>query len=209
MPWSTAIFSATDLTGHRALVTGAASGIGAAIASRLAQAGSVVVAVDRDEAGLKTLAGQLGGTQIETFAADLSDLDAIADVPTDIDILVNNAGIQHVAPIEEFPLETFELILDVMLHAPFRLVRQSLPTMYAQGWGRVVNLSSAHGHRASGLQVRLRHGQARPRRVIQGRRARGRAARGHQQLHQSRIRANSLGREADRRPGEDARRPRG
>ena len=56
---------------------------------------------------------------------------------------------QHVAPIETFPLETFELILDLMLHAPFRLVRQSLPRMYAQGWGRVVNVSSAHGLRAS------------------------------------------------------------
>src|SRR6478735_8420499 len=111
MPWSTAIFSATDLTGHRALVTGAASGIGAAIASRLAQAGSVVVAVDRDEAGLKDLAARLGEAHIEPFAADLSDLDAIADLPTDIDILVNNAGIQHVSPIESFPLERFELIL--------------------------------------------------------------------------------------------------
>ena len=161
MPSSTPISAATDLTGHRALVTGAASGIGAAVASRLAQAGAVVVAVDRDEAGLKELAQQLGEARVEPIAADLSDLDAIADLPTDVDILVNNAGIQHVAPIEEFPLETFELILDVMLHAPFRLLRQSLPTMYAQGWGRVVNLSSAHGHRASAYKsayVTAKHG---------------------------------------------------
>jgi 3-hydroxybutyrate dehydrogenase len=161
MPSSTPISAATNLTGHRALVTGAASGIGAAVASRLAQAGAVVVAVDRDEAGLKELAQQLGEARVEPVAADLSDLDAIADLPTDVDILVNNAGIQHVAPIEEFPLETFELILDVMLHAPFRLVRQSLPTMYAQGWGRVVNLSSAHGHRASAYKsayVTAKHG---------------------------------------------------
>ena len=161
MPSSTPISAATDLTGHRALVTGAASGIGAAVASRLAQAGAVVVAVDRDEAGLKELAQQLDEARVEPIAADLSDLDAIADLPTDVDILVNNAGIQHVAPIEEFPLETFELILDVMLHAPFRLLRQSLPTMYAQGWGRVVNLSSAHGHRASAYKsayVTAKHG---------------------------------------------------
>ena len=161
MPSSTPISAATDLTGHRALVTGAASGIGAAVASRLAQAGAVVVAVDRDEAGLQELAQRLGEARVEPVAADLSDLDAIADLPTDVDILVNNAGIQHVAPIEEFPLETFELILDVMLHAPFRLVRQSLPTMYAQGWGRVVNLSSAHGHRASAYKsayVTAKHG---------------------------------------------------
>ena len=161
MPSSTPISAATDLTGHRALVTGAASGIGAAVASRLAEAGAVVVAVDRDEAGLQELAQRLGEARVEPVAADLSDLDAIADLPTDVDILVNNAGIQHVAPIEEFPLETFELILDVMLHAPFRLVRQSLPTMYAQGWGRVVNLSSAHGHRASAYKsayVTAKHG---------------------------------------------------
>ena len=150
-----------DLTGHRALVTGAASGIGAAIAARLVQSGAVVVAVDRDEAGLKDLAARLGDDQIEPVPADLSDLDSIADLPTDIDILVNNAGIQHVSPIEAFPLEKFELILDVMLHAPFRLVRQCLQTMYAQGWGRVVNMSSAHGLRASAYKaayVAAKHG---------------------------------------------------
>ena len=65
------------------------------------------------------------------------------------------------SPIESFPLEKFELILDVMLHAPFRLVRQCLPTMYAQGWGRVVNMSSAHGLRASAYKaayVTAKHG---------------------------------------------------
>jgi len=101
-----------DLTGHRALVTGAASGIGAAIAARLVQSGAVVVAVDRDEAGLKDLAGRFDGGQVEPIAADLSDLDSIADLPTDIDILVNNAGLQHVSPIEEFPLaEVAELAM--------------------------------------------------------------------------------------------------
>src|SRR4051794_29350123 len=130
-----------DLTGHRALVTGAASGIGAAIAHRLAVAGAVVVAVDRDEAGLKELAHRLGDGRVEPVVADLADLDAIADLPTDVDILVNNAGVQHVAPIETFPLETFELILDLMLHAPFRLARQSLPGRCAQGPGAVGNVS--------------------------------------------------------------------
>ncbi|MFI5074366.1 MAG: 3-hydroxybutyrate dehydrogenase [Actinomycetales bacterium] len=161
MPTPPPAAAPADLTGHRALVTGAASGIGAAIAARLVQSGAVVVAVDRDEAGLKDLAARLGDGQIEPVAADLSDLDSVADLPTDIDILVNNAGIQHVSPIESFPLETFELILDVMLHAPFRLVRQCLPTMYAQGWGRVVNVSSAHGLRASAYKsayVTAKHG---------------------------------------------------
>ena len=161
MPTPPTAATPADLAGHRALVTGAASGIGAAIAARLVQSGAVVVAVDRDEAGLKDLAARLGDDRIEPVPADLSDLDSIADLPTDIDILVNNAGIQHVSPIESFPLEKFELILDVMLHAPFRLVRQCLPTMYAQGWGRVVNMSSAHGLRASAYKaayVTAKHG---------------------------------------------------
>jgi 3-hydroxybutyrate dehydrogenase len=150
-----------DLSGRRALVTGAASGIGAAIAERLATAGAVVVAVDRDGNGLEKLAERLGAAAVEPVVADLADLDGIANLPSDVDILVNNAGIQHVAPIEQFPLETFELILGLMLHAPFRLVRQSLPHMYARGWGRVVNVSSAHGLRASAFKsayVTAKHG---------------------------------------------------
>ena len=150
-----------DLSGRRALVTGAASGIGAAISERFGAAGATVVAVDRDETGLKELAERLSHASVEPVVVDLADLDAIAALPTDIDILVNNAGIQHVAPIETFPVETFELILDLMLHAPFRLVRQSLPHMYARGWGRVVNVSSAHGHRASAFKsayVTAKHG---------------------------------------------------
>jgi 3-hydroxybutyrate dehydrogenase len=162
MPPSTPATAApVDLSGRRTLVTGAASGIGAAIAERFVAAGAVVVAVDRDETGLKELAGRLGEGAVEPVLADLADLDAIADLPTDVDVLVNNAGIQHVAPIEEFPVETFELILDLMLHAPFRLVRQSLPHMYAGGWGRVVNVSSAHGLRASAYKsayVTAKHG---------------------------------------------------
>jgi 3-hydroxybutyrate dehydrogenase len=147
-----------DLSGRRALVTGAASGIGAAITERFAAAGAAIVAVDRDEEGLAALGDRLG---VDPVVADLSDLDAITELPRDIDILVNNAGIQHVAPIEQFPVERFELILDLMLHAPFRLVRQSLPHMYARGWGRVVNVSSAHGHRASAFKsayVTAKHG---------------------------------------------------
>jgi 3-hydroxybutyrate dehydrogenase len=153
--------AAVDLSGRRALVTGAASGIGAAISERFAAAGAVVVMVDRDERVLAELAGRLGPASVEPVVADLADLDALADLPTDVDILVNNAGIQHVAAIEEFPVERFELILDLMLHAPFRLVRQTLPHMYAGGWGRVVNVSSAHGHRASAFKsayVTAKHG---------------------------------------------------
>jgi 3-hydroxybutyrate dehydrogenase len=150
-----------DLQGRTALVTGAASGIGAAVVERYLAAGARVVAVDRDEVGLGALADRLGTDALSTVAADLSDLDALADLPVDVDILVNNAGVQHIAPVHEFPLERFELILDLMLHAPFRLIRQSLPHMYARGWGRVVNVSSAHGLRASAYKsayVTAKHG---------------------------------------------------
>ncbi len=75
--------------------------------------------------------------------------------------LVSNAGIQHVAPIHEFPVETFELMMRLMLHTPFLLVRAALPAMYRRGWGRVVHVSSAHGLRASAFKsayVMAKHG---------------------------------------------------
>ncbi|GAA6525687.1 3-hydroxybutyrate dehydrogenase [Intrasporangium sp. DVR] len=147
-----------DLTGRTALVTGAASGIGAAIALALSRAQATVHAVDRDEAGLTRLAQ---GTTVTPIVADLADLDSLGRLPHDVDILVNNAGIQHVSPIEEFPLDRFELILDLMLVSPFRLIRQSLPHMYSRGWGRVINVSSVHGLRASPFKsayVTAKHG---------------------------------------------------
>ena len=142
---------------RRALITGAASGIGAACARRLAADGVQVVAVDCDAEGLATLAA----AGIETLAADLADLDGLKDLPTDIDILVNNAGVQLVAPVEQFPPERFGYILRLMLESPFRLIRQTLPHMYGRGWGRVVNISSVHGLRASPFKaayVAAKHG---------------------------------------------------
>jgi 3-hydroxybutyrate dehydrogenase len=147
-----------DLTGRTALVTGAASGIGASVARALAGAGATVHAVDRDADGLAALAD---GSGIATITADLAALDDLANLPTEVDILVNNAGIQHVSPIEEFPVDRFEFILDLMLVSPFRLIRQSLPHMYDRGWGRIVNISSVHGLRASAFKsayVTAKHG---------------------------------------------------
>ncbi|MCW2720004.1 3-hydroxybutyrate dehydrogenase [Pseudonocardia sp.] len=141
----------TPLTGRTALVTGAASGIGAAVVARMAADGAAVIAVDRDEAGLKALAEQVPG--IDAVVCDLSDLDAVDALPAEVDLLVNNAGIQHVAPLQDFDPERFSLILRIMLEAPFRLVRRVLPHMYSRGWGRVINVSSAHGHRASPFKV--------------------------------------------------------
>src|SRR5689334_5863282 len=138
---------------RRALVTGAASGIGAACVERLVADGVHVVAVDRVPVR--------GSSRVEPVLADLSDWDAVSSLPTDVDILVNNAGVQHVAPIQEFPPERFSYLLRLMLEAPFRLIRQTLPHMYGAGWGRVINISSVHGLRASPFKaayVAAKHG---------------------------------------------------
>jgi 3-hydroxybutyrate dehydrogenase len=136
------------LTGRTAVVTGGASGIGRACAQRLGRQGATVVVLDLDETAAAEVAAGIGG-DARAIGIDLTDLDAVDALDLNADILVNNAGIQHVAPIEEFPPETFSLILRLMVEAPFRLVRRSLPHMYAQGWGRIVNISSVHGVRAS------------------------------------------------------------
>ncbi|MFC4588564.1 3-hydroxybutyrate dehydrogenase [Sphaerisporangium corydalis] len=140
-----------DLTGRRALVTGGASGIGRACARRLAAAGAGVVILDVREDVARQAAGEIGGTAV---AADLTDLAAVEALDLGgVDILVNNAGFQHVAPIVDFPPAVFSSILKIMVEAPFRLARQALPGMYERGWGRVVNISSVHGLRASPYKV--------------------------------------------------------
>ncbi|MFJ5997872.1 3-hydroxybutyrate dehydrogenase [Streptomyces sp. NPDC092370] len=155
--------SPLDLGGRTALVTGAAGGIGRACALRLAAAGAEVRAVDRDATGLEALAERgrgLAGT-VEPHVLDLTDLDAAELAAAGTDVLVNNAGIQLVCPIEEFPPDVFHTVLTVMLEAPFRLIRGALPHMYGQGWGRIVNVSSVHGLRASAYKsayVAAKHG---------------------------------------------------
>ncbi|GGK89407.1 3-hydroxybutyrate dehydrogenase [Sphaerisporangium melleum] len=140
-----------DLSGRRAVVTGGASGIGRACARRLAGAGARVLILDVREREAREAAGEVGG---EAITADLTDLAAVDALDCgEVDILVNNAGFQHVAPIAEFPPETFSAIMKIMVEAPFRLVRRALPGMYARGWGRVVNISSVHGLRASPYKV--------------------------------------------------------
>ncbi|NNG35579.1 3-hydroxybutyrate dehydrogenase [Nakamurella aerolata] len=159
----------SSAAGRTALVTGAASGIGAAVVRRFARDGMTVVAVDRDAGGLTALRTDLAGESqaladlVEPVAVDLTDLAAVdalaASQPADV--LVNNAGIQHVAPIQEFPPDTFDLIIALMLTSPFRLIRGALPHMYARGWGRVINISSVHGVRASEFKsayVAAKHG---------------------------------------------------
>ncbi|MCZ2813626.1 MULTISPECIES: 3-hydroxybutyrate dehydrogenase [unclassified Modestobacter] len=150
--------SDAHLAGRRALVTGGGSGIGRACALRLAEAGAQVVVVDRDAESAERVADMVGGTAV---VVDLADLSAVDDLDLAVDVLVNNAGLQHVAPLHEFPVDRFSLILRLMLESPFRLVRGALPHMYAQGWGRVVNISSVHGLRASPYKsayVTAKHG---------------------------------------------------
>ncbi len=150
------------LSGRTALVTGAASGIGRAITERFVGDGARVIAVDRDADRLGKTCADTGATPLVVDLSDIAGLPAaIADVAPGVDILVNDAGIQHVQRLEDFPIETFETILRIMLTAPFVLVRAVLPGMYERGWGRIIHVSSAHGRRASPFKaayVTAKHG---------------------------------------------------
>ena len=147
-----------DLTGRGALVTGAASGIGRACAERLARAGAAVTVLDLNGDAAKAVADEIGG---EAMQADLSDYEVLDSINVEAEVVVNNAGLQHVAAVEDFPPERFSMILRVMLEAPFRIVRSALPGMYETGWGRVINISSVHGLRASPFKagyISAKHG---------------------------------------------------
>ena len=141
---------AKELTGRTALVTGGGAGIGAACARRLAADGARVLVVDRNDKAAEEVAAEIGGLAV---VADLADAGFVAKIPEDVDVVVNNAGFQHVAPIEEFPPEVFSTMLKVMVEAPFLIARRVLPGMYAREWGRIVNISSVHGLRASPYKV--------------------------------------------------------
>lgn len=147
-----------ELHGRRALVTGGASGIGAACARAFAQAGARVTIADIDGDAAAALADEIGG---EAWQVDLTDRDGLAALRLDTDILVNNAGVQHVSPIEDFDPARFSLLLQLMLEAPFLLTRAVLPGMYERGFGRIINMSSVHGLRASPFKaayVAAKHG---------------------------------------------------
>ena len=148
----------SGLQGRSALITGGASGIGAAIARRLAGLGVAVQVADLDLAGAQAVAAETGG---ESWQLDLSDPAALSGIALEVDILVNNAGIQRVSPIEDLDPEMFHQMLMIMVEAPFRLIQSALPHMYAQGYGRIVNVSSVHGLRASAYKsayVTAKHG---------------------------------------------------
>jgi 3-hydroxybutyrate dehydrogenase len=136
----------SGLQGRSALITSGASGIGAAIARRLAGLGVAVQIADLDLAGALAVAAETRG---EAWQLDLSDPAALSSIELEVDILVNNAGVQRVSPIDELDPEVFHRMLMIMVEAPFLLIRSALPYMYAHGYGRIVNVSSVHGLRAS------------------------------------------------------------
>ncbi|WP_416062498.1 3-hydroxybutyrate dehydrogenase [Rhodococcus indonesiensis] len=146
------------MSARTALVTGGASGIGAACARKLAARGVHVTVADVDEVAAKTLAHDIGG---QAWGVDLLDTDQLDGLRLEVDVLVNNAGIQVVRPIEEFALTDFRRIQTLMVEAPFLLVKAALPHMYERGFGRIVNVSSVHGLRASAFKsayVSAKHG---------------------------------------------------
>ena len=136
----------SGLQGRSALITGGASGIGAAIARRLAALGAAVQIVDLDLVAAQAVAAETGG---EAWQLDLSEPATLGGIELETDILVNNAGIQQVSPIEELDPDVFHRMLMIMVEAPFRLIRSALPYMYSRGYGRIINVSSVHGLRAS------------------------------------------------------------
>ncbi|MEU0495073.1 3-hydroxybutyrate dehydrogenase [Mycobacterium sp. NPDC006124] len=140
----------TGLAGRTALVTGGASGIGAACARELARRGATVTIADVDAAAAETLASEIGG---KSWNVDLLDVTALEDLRLDVDVLVNNAGVQSIDPIPDFDPGRFRSMLALMVEAPFLLIRAALPHMYDTGFGRIVNVSSVHGLRASEFKV--------------------------------------------------------
>ncbi|WP_353472224.1 3-hydroxybutyrate dehydrogenase [Salipiger sp. H15] len=157
-----------SLKGKTAVVTGSNSGIGLGVARELARAGASLVLnsfTDRDED--HQLAADLAkefGVDVRYIKADMSKGDecrALIEKAGVCDILVNNAGIQHVSPIDEFPVEKWDAIIAINLNSAFHTTAAALPMMRKAGWGRVVNVASAHGLTASPFKsayVAAKHG---------------------------------------------------
>ncbi|MET0900309.1 MAG: 3-hydroxybutyrate dehydrogenase [Mycobacterium sp.] len=140
----------STLAGKTALITGGGSGIGAACARELAARGAKVTVADVDDVAAKAVAGEVDGT---AWAVDLLDVEALEDLELEVDILVNNAGVQSINPIQDFEPAKFRTLQALMVEAPFLLIRAALPHMYEAEFGRVINVSSVHGLRASAYKV--------------------------------------------------------
>ncbi len=162
------------LKGKTTIVTGSTSGIGQGMARALAKAGANVMLnglgdaaqIEKDRAAME----QETGSKIAYNGADMTKPDQIADLLKQtketfgaVDIIINNAGVQHVAPIDEFPPEKWDLIIAINLSSAFHMTRLAVPYMKEQGWGRIINLASAHALVASPFKsayVAAKHGIA-------------------------------------------------
>ena len=158
----------TTLSGKTALVTGSTSGIGLGIALSLAKAGANVVLNGFGDASKVIAEVQQFGGKVGHHPADVSDPTQIAEMIDyaerefgGIDILVNNAGIQHVASVEDFPIERWDSIIAINLSSVFHSTRLCLPRMRAKNWGRIINIASVHGQVGSvgkAAYVAAKHG---------------------------------------------------
>src|ERR1051326_2280938 len=155
-----------DLSGKAALVTGAGRGIGRAVGEGLAAHGACVLLADMNAEAGEAVTRDLPRALFQR--ADVTSRDDCRQLVErgvsewgGIDILVNNAGVQHVAPVEDFPEDRWEQLIRIMLIAPFLLPKYALPSMYARGWGRIVDIAWIHGLVASPYKsayVSAKHG---------------------------------------------------
>jgi len=135
-----------DLKGKKALITGSTSGIGLGIARVLNAKGvHVILNGFGDMDGIQKIQNELGADYINTDLSSEQGVIELCDKAGDVDILVNNAGIQHTDSIENFPSDKWDLIMSLMLSAPFYATKSLLPYMQGKGWGRIVNIASVHG----------------------------------------------------------------
>jgi 3-hydroxybutyrate dehydrogenase len=152
------------LAGKTALVTGSTSGIGLAIARALAGEGAKVILNGfGDAAEIEKLQAELGAGYNNADLADEGAVEAMMAEAGPIDILVNNAGTQHVAPVDQFPVDKWNLIIALNLTAAFHTTRLAVPAMRAKGWGRIISTASAHSLVASpnkSAYVAAKHGIA-------------------------------------------------
>ncbi|WP_271078054.1 3-hydroxybutyrate dehydrogenase [Aurantiacibacter sp. MUD61] len=150
------------LKGKRALITGSTSGIGLAIARALSAEGADIVLNgfgDADE--IAKLCDEMGATHSGANLLKTDEIETMMAENGPVDILVNNAGMQHVAPVEEFPVDKFEMIIALNLVAAFHTTRLAVPGMKEKGWGRIINTASAHSKQASPFKsayVASKHG---------------------------------------------------
>lgn len=138
------------LEGRRALITGSTSGIGLAVARALHAEGARIVLNgfgDQDE--IAQLTEELDAVHSGADLTDLSAIEAMMGEHGPCDILVNNAGMQHVSPVEDFPVEKWDKVIALNLTAAFHTIRLAVPHMKRQGWGRIINTASAHSKTAS------------------------------------------------------------